>query len=228
MKDLGFGILDRRTVIVALLTIVIVNVFFQFGLPIRIGNAGEIFIDLVLFTGYLYLAHSLLRLFVMIFLLLIAILSMRIHDFAWSRNINEMDYEKNVSKLKIAIYKTTSVLIYSIKSIFFTIVTVPFLVFSSTDYEAEIANIEISNEIMKRPTFFRFFERASLIAIVIFATMPNYTIIAKQVGAIGLIVMMLIYLFKGDFSFFVKDQIAEESKEESKTEKTSPHKKPRS
>jgi hypothetical protein len=210
MNDLGFGILDRRTVIVSLLTIVIVNVFFQFALPIRISNAGEFFIDLVLFTGYLYLARSLLRLLIPIIFTLINTPIDRVRNFTWSQRISEMIEKKNVGKLKIAVYKIVHVLIYSIKSVLFVITIMPIVVlFNSSDVEAQIIKLESKRETTRRATIIRFVDRIGLIAIVIFATMPNYIATAKKVGAFGLIVMIFIYLLKGDFTFFIRDKITE-------------------
>lgn len=213
MNELGFGILDRRTIIVTLLTIVIVNMLFQFDLPIRVDNAGDFFIDLILFTGYLYLARSIFRLLALLFIFLVRMPSDRIHDFKWSKRINEMIEKENISKfskLKVFVYKTIYVFAYFIKSVFFTITMVPFVVFFSSDYEEEIKYLESVNGTARRAALFRFFERVSLIAIVTFATIPNYTTTSKHVGVFGLTIMIIIYIFKGDFTFFIKDKIAED------------------
>jgi len=217
MTDLGFGLLDRRTVIVALLTIVIVNVLFQFNLPIRSSNASELFIDLVLFTGYLYLARSLVRLPFSIIGALFFIPSEHIHNFAWSQHINEMLEKKNANKLKVIISKIIYVLGYSIKTIFYTIIGIPLSIIYSSDFESRVVMLERSSEsytdMKNTASVIRFIDRAGLIAMVTLSTLPNYTAVTKKAGAVGIIIMILIYLFKGDFTFFIKDKITDKEKE---------------
>jgi len=213
MKDLGFGILDRRTIIVTLILIAIANAFFQFDLPVRIDNTGNFFTDLVVMTGYLYLARSLVRVLIVTIYFLISEPFRSAYEFKQSQKNNEAVKNNTDSRLKAIIYKIVGMLKYSIKSAYFTILIIPFFIFGSSDFEARLIEFENAKNaiIVRYATFFRFIERVSLIAIVAFATMPNYKLVAYRAGVIGLLLMMIIYIFKGDFTFIIKDKIEKDT-----------------
>ena len=58
MTDIGFGLINRRTIIVTLFCMVISVSLFNNQLPINTSNAASIFIGIVLFTGYILLFRS--------------------------------------------------------------------------------------------------------------------------------------------------------------------------
>lgn len=60
MKDLGFGLVEQRTVIVVLMTATLGSLF-GLNFPLNTDNILRAFIDLVYLTGYLYLARSIIR-----------------------------------------------------------------------------------------------------------------------------------------------------------------------
>ncbi len=61
MTDIGFGLLDRRTVITVLFTLVLMQLLFGLQIPVDIKNVVQLFIDLVVLTGYIYLARTIYR-----------------------------------------------------------------------------------------------------------------------------------------------------------------------
>jgi len=62
MKDLGFGVIDRHTIVGALFTMVIAQVLLGFRIPVDTSSADQLFIDLIILTGYIYIALSIFRL----------------------------------------------------------------------------------------------------------------------------------------------------------------------
>jgi hypothetical protein len=62
MKDLGFGLVDQRTVIVVLMTALVSHLLLGFAFPIETQSLLSLFIDLFLLTGYLYLVRTFIRL----------------------------------------------------------------------------------------------------------------------------------------------------------------------
>ena len=218
MNDLGLGLLDRRTVIVALFTIVIVNTFFQYNLPIRTSNAGELFLDLVLFTGYIYLARSLFRLpFVLLLMILSGIYGVynAIREFKWSSQIEDMIEKKAVSKVKIISAKTMHIFSYMIEIFFFTSAAIPAITNRFLNIDGELIEIEKAYDPaqiagLKRILLVtRFIDRAGFIALIVFATIPKFISLTKPLGAFGLVVLVAIYLLKGNFTFLIKDKVSE-------------------
>jgi len=60
MKDLGFGLVDQRSVIVVLMTATLCHIL-GLSFPLHTDNILLAFIDLVFLTGYLYLSRSIIR-----------------------------------------------------------------------------------------------------------------------------------------------------------------------
>jgi len=215
MKDLGFGIFDRRTVIVILFTIVIVNIVLQYDLPIRINNAGELFVDLILLTGYLYLARMLLRFpFAFIFWIIGFIssftrfISSLIDGSFFKNNLfylptsdtdRVLSKGKNLkSKLKVVAIKIAQMPAKLIVDLWASAAMMEYYYYDKP-YEGGGLLLLL----------FGFFDRACLVAIVVFATLPKYTLITKMLGLSGLFVVIAIYLFTGKFSISLQDKIDE-------------------
>jgi len=62
MRDLGFGMVDRRTVAAVLFTLVLAQQVLGLQMPINTTDVRQLFVDLVLFTGFLYACRTLVRL----------------------------------------------------------------------------------------------------------------------------------------------------------------------
>ncbi len=224
MKDLGLGLLDRRTVIVSLFTIVIINTVFQYNLPIRTSNAGELFLDLVLFTGYIYLARSLFRLpFAILLMFIGGVLGVywSFQNFQWTESINKMTEKETTSKIKIISAKTAHIFAHTIKEFFYTSTFTPTFINRFLNIDGELGKLELlsydTTTFKKFLGLVRLIDRGGFIALVAFATLPQYMEITKSLGVIGLVILVLIYLVKGNFTFLIKDKITEEQKEQSDT-----------
>ena len=60
MKDLGFGLVEQRTVIVVLMTATLCRLF-GLDFPLHTDNILLAFVDLVFLTGYIYIGRSIVR-----------------------------------------------------------------------------------------------------------------------------------------------------------------------
>ena len=60
MKDLGFGLVEQRTVIVVLMTATLCRLF-GLNFPLHTDNILLAFVDLVFLTGYIYIGRSIIR-----------------------------------------------------------------------------------------------------------------------------------------------------------------------
>lgn len=61
MSDLDVGIVDRRTVIVAIVVFILAGVFFHYPVPVRTSELILIITDIAFLTGYVYLARTIMR-----------------------------------------------------------------------------------------------------------------------------------------------------------------------
>lgn len=60
MKDLGFGLVEQRSVIVVLMTATLCHLL-GLNFPLHTDNIMRAFVDLVFLTGYLYIGRSIVR-----------------------------------------------------------------------------------------------------------------------------------------------------------------------
>lgn len=222
MTDIGFGLINRRTVIVALFCLVISVSIFNNQLPINTKNVGDIFIDTALFTGYLLLLRT-------IYLLPFAILFSIVIGYAQVYGDLKTEYPSPDSMPKIKYYALfiISKTIHFLRSIIYFLWFIPsfFVVFGKWlgyyrlfryDVKVESGKLKVDNESAFTNAreqfikgFIRFFDRAGLIFIIVLSTIPRYTPYVKILGEIGLVLSIAIFLIRGDFSFIVKDNVGD-------------------
>ena len=80
MTDLGFGFVDRRSVLVILFSLGISYLLLDNPIPIDTSNAITAFLSLVVITGFIYAARTVLRLILALLstFVLIAVNSLRV------------------------------------------------------------------------------------------------------------------------------------------------------
>lgn len=195
MKDIGLGILDPYTVAIVLITLVLAQVVFGYQIPLDSTNATQLFISLVLFTGYIYAARSLVR-------LPIAAIRATILVNNSFRVSHDSKSDKNVFK---RIKRMFTNLLDSIRHL-------PLIL----GYWLLI-NLEFSSD--RFPLRVNFFvryalailDRISLILITALAIMPEFQKQFQSVAIAGLVLMMFIFVLKGDFSALLADSLARTS-----------------
>jgi len=209
MTDVGFGLFDRRTVLVVLFTMVIAQVLWNLQIPLNTASAGNFFADLVLLTGYLYLGRSVYRLPAA----LVASLGMT-PFLVWpaARRMNkrlsqpaDKAHHLFMRKLehlilKLALYTTI---------ILRALVLIPSLVISFNLWgkAVEKALSEMSNHFRLISAFLGAIDRIGVIVITLVAMIPGTQPVIRTSGVVGLILMLILYIARGDFAALIQDAI---------------------
>lgn len=235
MTDIGFGLIDRRTVITVLFTMVLAQILFGYQIPIDIKNASNLFIDLTLLTGFLYLARSIYRTPVAFFISLI-IVSLETKELVdnFIKNNKEITDNVFVKATKTVLIRLFLLIIMPIyflgRSLFLTFT---FGNWIRSDYKNSGNYFYILlawyhgildglrlNEKALNPIF-GLLDRIGVVAIAILATIPQLNILVRTIGAYGLLIMVVIFTLRGDFTSLVKD-IIEKKEVEDEEKKNKP------
>jgi hypothetical protein len=235
MKDIGFDLIDRRTVIIVLVTFVLAYIFLGYQIPVDIQNAQNLFVGLVMLTGYIYFARTIYRLPVAL-----VISTMSIINFYFDKRENTEKKEKDESlpssknsffkRLGLSILSSISWVIYAIFSLPFLLILLLYLVLTFGDY-SERENEIISGLPKKARSYFRknrssakmvkaFFDildRIGVVCIAVIATIPQLGNLVKIIGVSGLVAMVALFIFRGNFTALIKD-IVEKEEEDKKRE----------
>lgn len=181
MKDLGFGLVDQRTVVVVLVTALVSHLLLGFPFPIDTQSVLSLFIDLFLLTGYLYIVRTLIRLpFAVGIGFKGALLKDRYDFLSYKEHLSE-SIEKIERTIGWKLYEQTSRL-----------------------WHFSIAFSDQNNW----KGILGFIDRIGLILTTLLITYPpNGTLIMRSIGLIGLLAMLLIYVIGGSFSLLVEDAI---------------------
>lgn len=195
MKDLGFGLVEQRTVIVVLMTATLCSIL-GLNFPLHTDNILLAFVDLVFLTGYIYIARSIVR---FPFAFCIGIWNAIKGD---GRAFNKR-YKRHEKYSRGFYVKIKGERRYFVGVSIFLVALIDQDIWTS---------------------FLGFIDRASLIIITVLVTLPTIgqTLMVTG-GAIGIVTMLLIYLIGGSFGFIVEDalkksadQRAEELKKQNK------------
>ncbi|MHA1558442.1 MAG: hypothetical protein ACTSXG_01350 [Alphaproteobacteria bacterium] len=200
MKDIGLGVLDPYTIIIALITLVLSQILFGNEIPLDTSNAIQLFVSLAIFTGYLYLARSLFRL---------PVAAIR----AWI-----ITFEENHIEYITPRWHGFKGFLWIIRDTILFLLWVPpllilFLIhvfnFSNADF-----NIPHPSKRLKKyyennwlRFFLKFTDRIGIVLITLIATFPYMQRSVQVLGIVGLEVMVFVFMLKGNFSAIIKDNL---------------------
>jgi hypothetical protein len=241
MTDIGFGLIDRRTVILVLITMVLMHLLPGFQIPVDTQNAENLFIGLVLLTGYLYFARTIYRFpvaFIVSVIIGVKLTQLQLFyeskepplppEFFGSDEPIEKPQSFNSSvfmkRLK-TILKRIAILVITPISYLLNLLTLIFTFGKwvedghSVAYEMPepIEKFYFKNE-NRINGIFGILDRIGLVIITIIATVPHFNNFVKTIGIGGLLAMVLIFTLRGDFTAVVKDIIEKKEKDEEKLE----------
>ena len=225
MTDVGFGLIDRRTVIMVLFTMVIAQLLFGFQIPVDTTNVGNLFIGLVLLTGYLYLARSIYRLPVALFVSVTKVVP-DVEEFI--KNFKEGQKQLRSEISNAIIRELATILAWMLLSIeipLFFLIELFFLTFTFGEWIEEAYRnyfysekfLQISDEPKPKRVSdipFKILDRIGLICIAVVATVPSLNHLVKGIGLGGLIIMVLVFTLRGDFTALVEDIIGRKEKDD--------------
>jgi hypothetical protein len=188
MTDLGFGLADRRSVIVILFTLLLSSIVFGYPFPVDTSSIVHLFIGLSLLTGFIYLARSLSR-----FLLLTSYFIIR---FAFA-----LVSSKNLRHAFLSSYGNAFVKPLLTKDWNWKAVTSK--TWNEYRYRHDVSYHEWEYDLRTLGIL----DRLCLITIGVIACIPSFNQIRDIVGYLGMGVLILIYVITGHFSLVVKDAL---------------------
>lgn len=187
MKELGFGLVDQRTVIVVLITATLSTLLFGFTFPLDLSSVINSFYGLVTLTGYLYFARTIIRFPFALFISSKAAVKGRDFIYGYKHDKNEL-YDR---LQRLPRWLDNDRLISFILAFF-----------DSNNWKGFLGFFD---------------RLCLIASVVLATIPNLGQTLMKIGGVIGLCFMILIYLFAGTFSFLVDDAIkkaAEERAEE--------------
>jgi hypothetical protein len=197
-------------------------------LPVNTGDAKELFVSIVLFTGFILLSYSIYRL---PFAIIYALVRGGSASYESAKDVVIYAFNKDKSRWRYAKFVGSAVLRILVTAIYL-VTLLPLLLFIFGKWIDDVNFHQMSqnqlstasNERVKKEhlikSVVRFFDRLGIIGITFWATLPQMTPQVKIIGLLGLGFAILIYLIRGDFSFVLKDNIGEQDKTVFPKEKT--------
>lgn len=209
MTDIGFGLIDRRTVIVVLFSMVLSQVLWNNQFPIDTTSVSSIFLGLVFLTGYLYLARSIYRLPVALVLSIIFMPSFSKDTIAPWPQERLRKLKEDAGQIRFKRFKEFALRVILYVGVpLVTLLGIPLFVFyfgKAVDQASkEWGNRDSIREAVIA-TVFGALDRIGLVAISALATVASFRPVVIELGIIGLILMLAIFVFRGDFSGLIRD-----------------------
>lgn len=205
MKDIGLGILDPYTVVIVLVTLALAQALFGYQVPLDTGNATQLFVSLVIFTGYIYVARSIVRLPVAVTKTLIIYFEKFGYSIGYSifsiRNDGCLGFLSWARDLIVTFLLLPVAILFSL----FIII----LNFSNEDFDQRFPSAQIKSLSEKKwlRSWLVFLDRLSVVLIAFISTLPSMQAFIKVAGFVGSILIVAIFLLKGNFSALLEDQL---------------------
>ena len=217
MKDIGLGILDRYTVLITIIVLALANSVFGLPLPLDASDATQLILSLVIFTGYLYLARTLVRLPVALFSAVVTARelhpapSFHLQPFsglrAWFKDLLEEVAYFFGSWFKIL----RSLSVYTIN-------------FSAPQLEDAVRSkrLERIKQIQWLIHLLAVVDRLSVVLIAALAVYPATRPWAQILGIYGAALLLVLFLLRGNFSALLEDELARDLQKKGQEEKQPP------
>lgn len=214
MKDIGLGILDPYTVVIVLITLVLSQVLFGYQIPLDTSNATQLFVSLVVFTGYVYAARSLLRLPVA----MIQSWMLISEKYPLPRYLKWQSLKKQPSLLMWFELLWVSIGIYWAYFVYWLTQAFNFTdgTIESPKQHGKLESLQNNAKIV---TTLGVLDRVCVILISIFASIQGTSVYVQFMGVSGIFLMALIFLFKGNFSALIKDELIKSIQKKDDTNK---------
>jgi len=191
-------------------------------IPVDISNVPVLFFGIIILTGYIYLARSIYRLPVALYLGVRSSVYELTVSTRWHRN--KLDaLNSNSSYIRFRWFQKVAITFY----MYLIIVLVWMLVFplNTLSFERnsrvwhQIQEIETDVFGVSEPNLTvelcRILDRVGLIAISVLATIPRLKSLYTQIGIIGIGFMLVVFVFSGSFSAIVKDMLSQQEEKSS-------------
>jgi len=204
MKDIGFGILNPYTVVITFVVLVLAQTLFGYPIPFDLSNASQLFVGLVLFTGYLYTAQSLVR-------LPIATVAVRL----WLKKSWKLaeEYKTDLRGWQRVKYKFRTSFKLLRQSPLFIGYWFLFVINFTEEFNKHRKEIGIFPSLL-----LAILDRLALVLIVFLAVLPQFKTYFQPFAIAGLFLLIVTFIFKGNFVGLLNDEIKKEEEKEKKSE----------
>jgi len=201
MKDIGLGILDPYTVVIVLVTLVLAQVLLGYPVPLDTTNATSLFISLAIFTGYIYLARSIIRAPVM-----------GIKAFLYiNEKFDPLGALQPHGRWFVYLKSFFRNLIGFFRHLWLLPVYWLLLVFDFSGAAYQDANPDGRLRPLLENKRLRFIlnilDRSSIIIVTFLVVLPPLQGYLNGVGIAGIIFMTVLFVFRGDFSGLIQDEL---------------------
>lgn len=194
MTDLGFGLVDRRSIIAVLLTLGLSDLILGYALPVDSSNAVTAFLGLLLLTGFIYGIRSIFRLGL---LLGFSVLRM---PYDLKRNRRS---DKQIFGLRGWILFFAGVISDTFRYSFV------YPAFRVRDWQPQSRDLDRHgfsiNASARKYGLLGGIDRIGLIGISVAATIPSLSEMVQLWGAIGIGILIMAYVITGNFTFVLED-----------------------
>jgi hypothetical protein len=224
VTDFGFGLVDRRTVIAVLFTLVLANQYFSNPLPLDTSSVDRLFASLIILTGFFYIGRIIVRLGIATSLAILMLPLYIIQDLHRKLLYYDWDYGKSASKIRnvfIRVGYTLIVVILGTPLMAVIRVIRDFVlnpVFSQIDwgiYQRKILVDRFNNSDKSQIIPYQDYklglmailDRLGIIVIAYFSTLPAYAQTRTNWGVYGLILLLGTFILTSRFTLVVLDAI---------------------
>lgn len=201
MTDLGFGLVDRRSVLVVLFVLGVSHLFLGNPIPIDTTDAVSAFLSLIVLTGFIYASRSLLRIGVTA-----GYTALRLPFDAY-RGFKERDSEKRGLRGFIII------VVSSIKNSILLGFIYPSFIRRDWKFQYKIRDYSVTSF---KYGFLGIIDRTLLIGVAYAATDSRFAGQFQIFGLLGVALMIGIYVISGSFSLIIDDAMRQSEVEREK------------
>lgn len=224
--------MNKVTFVIVLFSLVFVKVVFNFRIPIDTTNIEVFWVDSILLIGYVYLAYSIFR-FPVALLFAFAENYKEFVFFNSYRLFPNRDDDKFPNELKLSewyfsfsvwvkagmIFWDTEKLSGAILEIIRVLFYALFFGLIEKELRSTFGSPNIAYSIFQRNSFWVVLDRVGIILVTVLAATSLYPYV-RQIGVIGIGVMITLIVFQGNSTALVYDQfLADRKKVEKKVER---------
>jgi hypothetical protein len=197
MTDLGLGIVDRRSVLVVLFTVLLSQVIVGNTLPLDTASVQGLFASLVIFTGFVYTARVSCR---TVICLALTLLLIPFSLYSAVRRRSSPPTEQRLRRLRIL----TRILASAVWRSLVVGVWRPLAIQPEWGWYYDPYHERYREPLLGA---LGVLDRLLLLAIAYTSTLPQLGTWRVILGAAGIVGLLLVYVATGRFTFVLKDAL---------------------
>ena len=195
MADIG------RSIIATVFVLVVSQLALNQKIPVDMSNAGQLIVDLVILTGYIYACRTVVRLLLATIVFIVSSIGrfIKLVISRWTRS-SETSWESNRRKEEASISSAFNY-VYRAASLFRGE-----YMWGPADYDSFSFYGETLLSQRQRGLL-QFLDRTAFVVIIVASTLPTLRQTFLSAGLAGLVLIAVLYVLTGRFSWFLKDAI---------------------